>query len=69
MRGLYHKVPDPLKVQHRLECIAADANYLNIYSHIMCNTGKKIAICLLQNASPNFPMFCKTYARENKKQI
>ena len=33
----------------------------------MCNTGKKIAICLLQNASPNFPMFCKAYARQNKK--
>ena len=65
MRDLYNQVLDPLKVQHRLDCIPTDANYLNINSHIMCNTGKKIVICQLQNANPNFPKFWKAYARQN----
>ena len=33
----------------------------------MCNTGKKIVICQLQNAKSNFPKFCKVYARQNQK--
>ena len=33
MRGFFSKVRDPLKVRHTLYCIAADTNYLNIYSH------------------------------------
>ena len=34
MRGLINKVSDPLKVRHTLDCIAADNNYLDTYSHI-----------------------------------
>ena len=47
MRGLCNKVSDPLKVRHRLACIAEDT----ILTHIqifMCNTGNKIVICQLQ---------------------
>ena len=33
----------------------------------MCNTGKKIVICQLQNAKSNFSKFCKVYARQNQK--
>ena len=33
MRGFFNKVWDPLMVWHALDCIAADTNYLNIYSH------------------------------------
>ena len=29
-----HMVSDPLKVRHTLDCIPADANYLNMYLHI-----------------------------------
>ena len=65
MRDLYNQVLDPLKVQHRLDCIPADANYLNINSRIICNTGKKIVICQLQNANLNLPKFWKAYARQN----
>ena len=34
MRDLFNKVSDLLKVRNTLECIAADTNCLNIYSHI-----------------------------------
>ena len=34
MRDLFNKVSDPLKVRPTLDCIAADTNCLNIYSHI-----------------------------------
>ena len=33
MRGLF-KVSLPLTLSQTLDCIAADANYMNIYSHI-----------------------------------
>ena len=33
----------------------------------MCYTGNKIVIWQLQNAKPNFPKFCKVYARQNQK--
>ena len=65
-RGLCNKVPDRLKVRHRLYCIAEDTiwTYIHIF---MCNTGNKIVICQLQNAKSNFPKFCKVYARQNQK--
>ena len=34
LRGLFNKVSDLLKVWHTLDCIAADTNSLNIYSHL-----------------------------------
>ena len=33
----------------------------------MCNIGKEIVICQLQNAKSNFPKLCKVYARQNQK--
>ena len=33
----------------------------------MSYTGNKIVIWQLQNAKPNFPKFCKVYARQNQK--
>ena len=33
----------------------------------MCNTGKRIVTCQLQNAKSNFPKFCRVYARQNQK--
>ena len=34
MRGLFNKVSHPLTLSQTLDCIAADTNYMNIYSHI-----------------------------------
>ena len=34
MRRLFNKVPDPLRLSQTLDCITANINYLNIYSHI-----------------------------------
>ena len=33
MLGSFNKVLVPLKVRHTLDCIAADTNYFNMYSH------------------------------------
>ena len=64
---LFNKLSDKLKVRQTLDCIAADTNYLNIYSHIYYNTGKKIVMCQLQNAKWNFPKFCKVLAQQKSK--
>ena len=55
--GLCNKISDLLKVRQTLDCVAADTNYMNIYSHIYVNTGN--VICQLQNEKSNFPKFCK----------
>ena len=34
MRGLVNMVSHPLTLPQTLDCIAADTNYMNIYSHI-----------------------------------
>ena len=63
---VYAAVSDSLKIRQRLACISEDT--IRTYIHIfMCNTGKKIVICQLQNAKSNFPKFCKVYARQNQK--
>ena len=64
MRGLFYKLSYPQKVQHTLDCIATDTNYLNIFYIFMDNTGNKIVINQLSNAKSNFPKYCKIYARQ-----
>ena len=34
MRGLFNKVSHPLTLSQTLDCIAADTDYMNIYSHV-----------------------------------
>ena len=34
MHDLFNKVSHPLTLSQTLDCIAADTNYMNIYSHI-----------------------------------
>ena len=66
MCSLFNKLPDPLKVQHKLDCINADTNYWNIYSHIYVIFTYLIVIYPLQNTKSNFPKFCKFMHSKNK---
>ena len=44
-------VSDPLKVRHTLDCIAADINYLNIYSYVYDKYRKQTCSYLCFNSS------------------
>ena len=67
MHGLFNKVSHLLTLSQALDYIAADTNYMCIYSHFMYIAGNKIMMWQLQNAISNFPKFYKVCAQQKSK--